>query len=218
MNTKKFSGEYRFTTPYDTFRRCVDIAKKLLEQEQLLLLFGCTKKVKFYLCIREEQFCDEYQDITFQEFQSVLLDEVVFIVEQNILMPGIEEPSLAGSLKDRGYSEEDIQKLVDEKMQKRKYVQEQISTGNAVLRYDFKEKTLANKLSNIGYEINKYVFSDDVDMPYAVIEFTSADKLGEEGVPEILLGKTTFEKTKFVCDKQDLEYIIMQLEKIKEKL
>ena len=108
--------------------------------------------------------------------------------------------------------------MVQEKADKRKYVQENLSLDNASLRYLFKEKTMENKLSSIRYEINKYIFPDNNEMQYAIVEFTAADMLGIEGFPAFLDNEKNIKKTKFVCDKQDLDYIIMKLQKIREKL
>ena len=65
-------SNYRFISPYTIFQRCVDITKALLAKEQLILLFGCTKKVKFNLYLSEEQFCEEYKDISFEEYKNIL--------------------------------------------------------------------------------------------------------------------------------------------------
>ncbi|MBD5459092.1 MAG: hypothetical protein HDR27_11050 [Lachnospiraceae bacterium] len=211
-------SNYRFVSSFDKFRRCVDIAKDLLEKKQLMLLFGYQKKVRFRLWLNAEQFCDEYPDMDFQEFRYILFDEIAYIIEQNIVTPELEEPSLVGFLREEGFEEAVIPQMVQEKADKRRYVQEGIILENAPLRYRFKENTLTNKLSSIHYEINKYVFSDKHEIPYAVMEFVTVDKLGARSVSDLLLQDKGAEKIKFVCDKQDLEYIIRRLEQIKEKL
>lgn len=211
-------SSYRFTSEYDVFKRCVDITEFLLEKKQLILLFGCTKKVKLNLYLSEEQFSEEYLDIEFQDYRDILFQEIAVIIEQNIVMPSLEEPSLKGVLEEDGIDEAEINKLVQEKADKRKYVQENLSLDNASLRYLFKEKTMENKLSSIRYEINKYIFPDNNEMQYAIVEFTAADMLGIEGFPAFLDNEKNIKKTKFVCDKQDLDYIIMKLQKIREKL
>ncbi|MDE6949409.1 MAG: hypothetical protein K2P64_00570 [Lachnospiraceae bacterium] len=211
-------SSYRFKSEYNVFKRCVDITEILLEKKQLMLLFGCIKKVKLNLYLSEEQFCKEYPDIKFQEYKNILFEEIAFIIQQNIVMPDLEEPSLVEVLQEDGADESDIGRLVEEKAEKRNYVQEKLLFDNVSLRYLFKEKTMENKLRNIKYEINKYVFSDDDEMRYAVVEFAVADKLGLEGIPAFFDNEKGIEKAKFVCDKQDLDYIIMKLQKIREKL
>lgn len=214
----KRTSNYRFISSYDKFATCTDIAKNLLEKKQLILLFGYRKKVKFDLWLKAEQFSMEYQGIDFEEFQSILFDEIAVIIEQNITTPDFKEPSLMEFLRKDGFDESEIPQMMQEKADKRKYVQENLLPENAVLRYRFKENTLINTLSGIDYEINKYVFSDDREMPYATVEFTSTDNLRTKGIPDLLFQDKHIERIKFVCDKQDLEYIIRQLEQIKEKL
>lgn len=215
----EYKSSYRFTSEYNTFKRCVDITGTLLEKKQLILLFGCTKKVKLDLYLSEEQFSEEYPDIEFQEYREILFEEIAFIIEQNIIMPSLEEPpSLAEALKEYGVEEPKLSELIQEKADKRNYVQENLSFDNVSLRYLFKEKTMENKLSNIRYEINKYIFPDNNEMRYAVVEFETAEELGREGISVFSDDKKSIKKAKFVCDKQDLEYIIVKLQKIREKL
>lgn len=211
-------SSYRFTSEYNVFKRCVDISDILLERKQLVLLFGCTKKVKLKLYLNEEQFSEEYPDIEFQEYRNILFDEIAIIIEQNIVMPNLEEPSLKEDLIEDGIDELEADRLVQEKADKRNYVQENLPLDNVSLRYLFKEKTMENKLSNIRYEINKYVFPDKNEMRYAVVEFSAVNKLGIGGVSVFFDNDKSIEKAKFVCDKQDLDYIIMKLQKIKESL
>lgn len=54
-------------------------------------------------------------------------------------------------------------------------------------------------------------------MSYALIEFASADSLGTEGHPLLPEDKKDRGRIKFVCDKQDLEYMIMRSQQIKER-
>ncbi len=203
-------SNYRFISPYTIFQRCVDITKALLAKEQLILLFGCTKKVKFNLYLSKKQFCEEYKNILFEE--------IAFIIEQNIIMPGIEEASLPESLKEVGFNDSEIKIMVQEKVDKRNYVKENLAFDNATLRYLFKQSTMENKLSSIKYEINKYVFEDKKELCYAVIEFASADRLNAERFSLLSGDARAVQKSKFVCDKQDLDYIINQLQQIKENL
>ena len=214
----RIEQSYRFKSEYNVFKHCVDITEILLRKKQLILLFGCTKKVKLNLYLSEEQFNEEYPDMEFQDYKDILFEEIAVIIEQNMVMPSLEEPSLIEVLKEDGIDESKINKLVQEKADKRSYVQEKLLLDNVSLRYLFKEKTMENKLSNIRYEINKYIFPDNNEIRYAVVEFAAIDKLGAEGFPVFWDNEKSIKKAKFVCDKQDLEYIIMKLQNIKEKL
>ncbi len=214
----RIEQSYRFKSEYNVFKQCVDITETLFKKKQLIMLFGCTRKVKLKLYLSEEQFSEEFPDIEFKQYKDILLEEIAVIIEQNIVMPNLEEPSLIEVLKEDGIDELKINKLIQEKADKRKYVQENLSLDNASLRYLFKEKTMENKLSDIRYEINKYIFPDNNEMRYAVVEFAATDKLGIEGIPALWDNEERIKRAKFVCDKQDLDYIIMKLQKIKEKL
>lgn len=211
-------GSYRFSSPYDMFKQCVDVTKKLLEQKRMMILFGCTQSVNFSLYITKEKFEEEYPELDFEKFKRILFDEIAVIIEQNIVMPEFEEPSLKDYLKNAEIEDTVVSDMLKEKKDKREYVFETLYIEDAVSRYNFKNSTLSNKLSDINFEINKFIFPNHDEMAYASIEFISVDKLNTRAVPSFLEGKRNYEKSKFVCDKYDIDYIIKQLQKIKEKL
>lgn len=209
---------YRFTSSYNTFKQCVDITKELIDEKKIMILFGCEKNVNFSLSISKEKFQEEYPDIDFKDYQKILFDEIAVIIEQNIVMPDFEEPSLKEYLMNKEIDESNVFEILNEKQNKRKYVYDTLSVENAVLRYNFKNRTLANKLGEINFEINKFVFPNNDELKYAVIEMVSAEKLSMGNIPNFLDNKRREDRTKFVCDKHDIDYIIKQLQEIKEKI
>ena len=85
-------------------------------------------------------------------------------------------------------------------------------------RYWMKKQTLRHKLSGLDYELNRFVLRDNTDALYATIQIETAGTLKSETMPDILMGNSGKRAVSFVCDKQDLEYIIEVLEKIKERI
>ena len=121
-------------------------------------------------------------------------------------------------LMNKEIDESNVFEILNEKQNKRKYVYDTLSVENAVLRYNFKNRTLANKLGEINFEINKFVFPNNDELKYALIEMVSAEKLSMGNIPNFLDNKRREDRTKFVCDKHDIDYIIKQLQEIKEKI
>lgn len=214
----KYPENYRFDSSFEDLKRCVDISCEMIKNKQMFVLFGCINKVKFDILISNEKFSSLYKDIEFQKFKEIMIEEVSVIIEQNIKEPTVEENSLEEYLLENGCSVEDAKYIAEEKCNKRHYINDVLMCDESVSRYILKEKTLSEKLSKVSYEINRYVFEDNSDMLYSVLEFTSTENLSRESVLEELLSNKSSQKVKFVCDKYDLEYLIKTLEQIKERL
>lgn len=218
MEESKYPSGFRFISEMEKFKKCVDIAKMMLKSRQLILLFGCIKNIKIEILADKEQFSNDYTELEFEEFKQILLDEVTVIIEQNMKTTDLEEPQLKKYLREKKVSEETAVCIIAEKKEKRKYVQDILMNEELNSRYLLKEKTLNDKLYKIDYELNKFIFDDGSDILYSVIELSTSDHLDSERIPDFMIKGDEINKLKFVCDKQDLDYIIKRLEYIKERL
>lgn len=212
-----FPEDYRFDSEIDKFKRCVDIASELMKNNQMKILFGCVKNINVEVWLDEEGFNRKYKDLDYTDFINVLNNEVTIIIEQNLKSSDFEEPNLRKYLEDK-IDTEMISKIIELKYEKRKYVQKQMLTSEIMQRYMFKQRTLNKKLSSIRFEVNRYMFGNDSDMMYSTIEIGVTDRLGDDMISDFLNVKKSDDYVRFVCDKQDLEYIIECLTRIKERL
>lgn len=213
-----YPEDFRFKCDLGKFKQCVDITRKMLDGKQISLLFGCFRELCFKIKLSREEYSNIYPELKYNEFRSILKNEVEVIISQNIVEPDLQEPKLKAYLKEELEKEEDIQTILDEKYEKRKYVKDNLMNEEIIPRYRMKEKTLNRKLSGLDYELNRFVFEDESEQLYAAIRFETAKVLSKNGIPGMFMGDTGREETSFVCDKEDLEYIIDVLEKIKERI
>lgn len=213
-----YPEDFRFKCDLGKFKQCVDVARKMLDKKQISLLFGCFRELCFKVRLNKEEYSELYSELKYNEFRNILRNEVEVIVLQNIVEPNLQEPKLKDYLQEELEKTEDIQTILNEKYEKRKYVKDNLMNEEIILRYRMKEKTLNHKLSGLEYELNRFVFEDELEQLYATIRFETAKVLRKNGIPGVLMGDTEKEEISFVCDKQDLEYIIDVLEKIKEKM
>lgn len=218
MRTIDYPEGFRFRCDIDKFKKCVDIAKKMLDSKQLSILFGCVSEVKVKIWIDEKQFTDTYHGLGYQEFKDILFDEISVILEQNLVMPDLEEPSLKEYLDKNVEDADEREKIVNEKYEKRKYVIDKLMSSETDLRYLLKKKTLLDKLYDIDYELNSFLFEDKSDMIYSTIRIETSETLNSNSMPGIFAKRPETKSVCFVCDKQDLEYIINTLEKIRERM
>lgn len=215
---RKYPENYRFSSDLKEYKKCVDISCEMMKNKQMFVLYGCINKVKFDILIDQEKFSNLYTDIEFQKFKEILIEEVSVIIEQNIKDPNMNEESLEEYLQEKEFSVEEAKYIAEEKYDKRRYTYNELMHEESISRYILKENTLSEKLSKFSYEINRYVFEDNSDMLYSVIEFASTENLDREGTLKELFYNNRSRKVKFVCDKYDLEYLINALEQIKERL
>ncbi len=112
---------------------------------------------------------------------------------------------------------EDILNIVDKKYQ---YIVENIIDDEMIKRYFFKENTILSKLSSIKTDINKYIIDNGEEVKYALIKMSVNDKLPNFAYSRQMAGLTDSNgrTLEFVCDMNDLAYLIEQLELIKKKL
>lgn len=218
MEKINYPKDYRYKCPITEFKRYVDIAAKLLEDDELTILFGCTDEVKLQIWIQEEDFNFEYPDVEFEKFRSVMTSEVMVLIEQILKFPSDDDPSLESFLQEKKVEKKEGDVIVAEKKEKKQYVQNQLINDGMPSRFYFKTRTINDKLYNMDYEVNKFVLSTDSDMTYAILEFSSTGDIRDKSIPELLIPKNNISKVRFVCDKQDIDYLIRRLERIKERL
>ncbi len=218
MEKINYPKDYRYKCPITVFKRYVDIAAKLLEDDGLTILFGCADEVRLQIWIQEEDFNFIYPDVEFEKFKRVMNSEVMVLIEQILKFPSDEDPSLESFLQEKNVKKEQGDAIAAEKKEKKKYVRNQLMNDGMPSRFYFKTRTINDKLYNMDYEINRFVLNDDSDMSYAILEFSSIGDIIDKGIPNILIPKNNISKVKFVCDKHDIDYLIRRLEQIKERL
>ena len=218
MGAGKYPDDYRFKCEIEKFKRCVDIAKDLLEHDKLLILFECISEFRFKAKLDKKEYDKCYTGLAYDEFRDILANEVGVILVQNVEEPELKEASLERYLKQEIKDSDTIRDILDEKYEKRKYVKDMLMDSDMASRYWMKKQTLRHKLSGLDYELNRFVLRDNTYALYATIQIETAGTLKSETMPDILMGNSGKRAVSFVCDKQDLEYIIEVLEKIKERI
>ncbi|EOS27601.1 hypothetical protein C806_00048 [Lachnospiraceae bacterium 3-1] len=218
MGIQKYPEDYRFKCEIEKFKQCVDFAKDLLEHDKLFILFECISEVRFKAKLDKKEYDLCYTGLEYDEFKDILTNEVSVILVQNAEEPELREPNLERYLEKEIADSNTIKEILEEKYQKRKYVKDMLMDSDMDSRYWMKKKTLNYKLSGLNYELNRFVLRNHVDALYATIRIETSKTLKKEGIPEIFMGNAGEQAVSFVCDKQDLEYIIDILKKIKERM
>lgn len=218
MKNIQYPENYRFTCELEKFKKAVDITAELIKEEKVSVVFGCIDEIKVKLWIAEDEFQKCYPGINYSEYQEILETEINVILEQNLNSEILEEQSLKDYLEKNKIEEDERNRILEEKYEKRKYVQETLGESEYKKRYQFKRNTVNEKLTGFNYEINKFIFDNMEDFLYATVELESAEQLENSRMPAFLKGGCMQQKIKFVCDKEDIDFLIKVLENIREKL
>lgn len=218
MKKINYPDGYRYTCPMEEFKKYVDIAEELLKKDKLSIVFGCTEEVKLQIWMTEEECSNDYEELSYARFCDVIYSEVAYLIEQSLKQPEEDDPSLEAFLQECDIDLEDKKNIVCEKKEKRNYVADKLVNEEMIPRFIFKNRTLNEKLYDLNFEINKFIFRDDTDMVYSTLEFSTASVIKNRGIPSLLTSDNNVKRIKFVCDKQDIDFIIKRLENIRERL
>lgn len=218
MGAEKYPEDFRFKCDMEKFKQCVDIARHMMDNKYLFILFGSFREFQFKVTMNKENYNKCYSGLDYGEFRNILKEEVGVIILQNIVEPELEEANLENYLEKEITNPNMVKEILAEKYEKRKYVRDMLMDSGMISRYWLKKKTLNHKLSGLDYELNRFVFKDNTDILYATIQIETAKMPKNENVSTIFAGNSDKQTVSFVCDKQDLEYIIEHLERIKERM
>lgn len=226
VSNEDFMESYRFKSDVVIFKKIVDIACEMLKKKQLYLLFGFTKDIDFEILVTASEFESQHENVKCSEFKEVLQDEVAVILMENIEDDKIDfsvDNELMEYLVKQGLDNDIASELSNARLEKRKYVSDQLIDPNRIRRYKFKESTLSKKLLTVNSEINKYVLNETDDLKYAVLEFSASNNLPSQTMPAqfakmIVQGSESMQSVSFVCDKSDLDCLIEKLKLIASKL
>lgn len=211
-----FPSRFRYRSDMDLFRRAVQTAEELIRRNMLFLLFGFESDISLMEEYSEEEFAACDFPVEKQEFDRVLHHEILHLLNTKLMTetPGSEVVQLKAFLRKNKVSPEDIEKISALYLEKLSYVSEHLATPENMRRSDFKFFTSGKKVEEFDWDICKYVFADRQEQPYVQIKISVADDLpGIQESPDVKP-----DSVQFVCDRQDVDYLIEQLTLIRGRL
>jgi len=212
--------EYRFRKSISDFKISVDIASELIEKKDLFILFGAQGHyVSFELILTEDQFEERNLSITHHDFNEILADEIIPLIEQYLAERDDYDGLESWLKKNDKLNDDDVARYVRGHKEKIEYLCEKIITENNKKQFDFKRLSNDNKIAGIDSNIYKYVLNSGNEVPFVQIQLDTTKKI----VPTVLYDEhiqilINAETTSFICDINDLECLICLLNDIKEKL
>jgi len=208
---------FRYKSDWDTFCAVVESAQVLIQSKALFLLFGFEAGITFQELYSEEDYDSIGFSVDKRTFDTVLYDEILYLV--NILininvMDADVSDELKAYLKQQNISSKESAEITDIYLKKLEYVKTHLLPSDGSRRSAFKMFTTSQKIQNLDWDICKYVFIDGSEQPYAQFKLSLLDHL-----PDIYSDEDTKpKKLQFVCDAQDIAYLIERLKQVQRRL
>lgn len=216
----KYPAGFRFDSDLDLFKISIDYTKKLLDDSELLIVYGFIKNIGIKWLISEDDYKIKYQKLDWKEYNDILQSEILTILEQNYNEPLEIESGLLQYLKEEKVDEKDIDEICHLKLEKRKYAYEKLYSIRDHNRFSLKQDTISYKMSEVSYDFGKTLDAEEPSA-FANLRFKTDDVLVDMNLPKQLLNIINSNKSKeisFICDKYDIDYLIEELKNIQKRL
>lgn len=207
---------FRFNSPWEQFEESVRILKRLLSQNQAYWMIGYMRDLDIYI--------DEVAEETLSEdVLNIVHEEILYLLDGLFKMEDIEENEIKEAFTESGHeiSEEKLQEMVTSIRNKFELVKDAFDIEKLTVRNNLKKETVNAKLSGFGYNIYTTRLSDGEKAECAIINLSSQKKLKSiKGSPIsfFLQNGERRDEVSFLCDKEDLDLLIHQLETVRRKL
>ena len=204
---------FRYKSDWDIFCTVVASAEMLIKSKALFLLFGFEEDVTFQELYSEKDFAAIGFPIDKQVFDEVLYNEILYLINMKIMETDVGH-SLSVYLEEKGGGLEEHAEIMAFFQRKLQYVESHLLPSDGIRRSDFKMFTTSQKIQELDWDICKYVFNDGAEQPYAQFKLSLLNDL-----PDIQsMSDVEPERLQFVCDAQDISYLIERLKQIQRRL
>ena len=211
----KFPKAFRYRSDLHVFCQVVDAAEKLIQNGDLIILFGFESDIIFKEFFTEEDFANYKFPVSYDDFCSILNEEVLYLINGILMENETDGTSLKRFLEQQGVTE-DSNEITDQFIRKLNYANKHLLTVEEEKRFDFKLLTTSKKVSEFDWDICKYVFPNDQEQKYVQLKLAVMDTL--PSIHGDYDGNDAPCNIRFVCDPHDVDYLIRQLTLIRSRL
>lgn len=205
---------FRYKSDLETFCAVVDAAQILIKSKALFILFGFESDVSFQDLFSERDFDSIGFSVDKQTFEQVLNNEILYLINIKIMETDPDSGIKAYLAKQQDMSPGEQAKIMDIYQKKMAYVEAHLFPADGMRRSDFKLFTTNEKVQELDWDICKYVFNNGQEQPYAQFKLSLMRDL-----PDIRgNAEAEPEQFQFVCDAQDVAYLIERLKQIQARL
>lgn len=219
-NAIQFPEDYRYDSDIELFKIAVEHAKEMFEKGEMIIVYQFIDIISAEVYISQDEFEKEYDGISWNDFNDILNDEIIFLLRQSFEEVREVDIGLKKYLKEQEIPEEQQEGIIKLKLEKYQYVRKVLGGEREKNRYNLKKHSFLKKLSDIDYEVSRTI--DEEEILYAAIKMSVSPTLEFKNMDIPKAASYMFSQGKeditFLCDKADIEYLIHILERIKQMI
>lgn len=205
---------FRFSSSWEKFEEAVVILKELLKRNKAHWLVGYIKEFDIYIDEDEEEQLEE-------ETLEIINSEIVYLLYESLNKRAVNEDKIKEVIQEVSSeaTEDNVQQAIISFRNKLEFVKDSFEIDELLKRYELKEDSVNAKLSDFRYNIYKANLPDGGNINCAFISISSQKRL--EGIQKAISLFTNAEKKDevcFMCDYEDINMMIHQLETVKKKM
>ncbi|MCM1252698.1 MAG: hypothetical protein NC321_07735 [Clostridium sp.] len=205
---------FRYSSPWEQFEEAVRKLKDLIENEKAYWLVGYLREFDIYI--------DEIEKVKLgEDILEIVNSEILYLLYETLNGKDINEEKIEKTIRavSEDASEKSVRDAVMSLRNKFEFVKDSFDIEKLRKRYKLKKESVSAKISGFNYNIYTSNLSDGDKMNCAFINISSKKRLAEMR-DSITLFENDEKQTEvyFVCDKEDIDMLIHQLEIVKKKM
>lgn len=203
---------FRYVSEWEEFTSAVDKLSELLGNGQAHLLIGLKKDFDLEL-----QNANEIQDSILE----IIYDEVLYLMYHYLREGEFDEQELEEVFKDKKLSSKETQEYILMMKNKMEYICDVLINSEIEKSFKFKNNILLNKISSLDYNISNYELDNKIEVKHCILQIGVSRRLkkfDDNKMSEFVSGKNEEKLIEFVCNEEDIDYLIKKLEILKKKI
>lgn len=203
---------FRYASEWEEFTSAVDKLSELLGNGQAHLLIGLKKDLDLEL-----QNANEIQDSILE----IIYDEVLYLMYHYLREGEFDEQELEEVFKDKKLSSKETQEYILMMKNKMEYICDVLINSEIEKSFKFKNNILLNKISSLDYNISNYELDNKIEVKHCILQIGVSRRLKKfdgNKMSEYVSGKNEEKLIEFVCNEEDIDYLIKKLEMLKKKI
>lgn len=210
---------FRYSSSWENFEDAVKIIKELFKNQKAYWLAGFMED--FGLAFDDAAY-DELKDI-----QAILEQEILYLVYFCLIGREFSDKEkirkeISNSTNSKNnISDSEIDEMVLLVQNKFELVKDAFDIDRLRARYIMKKDSVNSKLADFKYNVMLQNLPNGNKAGCVLLNMACKKKLGDfgsEGIVELFEEKEPTTEITFICDEDDIDYLISQLEEIKQKI
>lgn len=200
----KMIENFRYNSPWGDFENAVKDMKDALKKKQAYWAVGFMDEFDLYI---DDKAAEEMKTGSLD----IIYNEILYLLKWGLDKESFREDAMRmviSSTGDEISKEEDS--MVRAVYNKFELVQDSFETDRLAVRYNLKQNAISPKLSELKYNVEAFYMPDGSSVNCALVNMVCKKKLDESSGQS---GDITF-----ICDEEDIDFLIGQLEEMRQKM